>query len=80
MQAFKQTLTVPVTRELRIQLPEEAMANEQAEVIVLFNSTLTSHEAKLALMQEAADDELFLADLQETAADFANVDAEELPA
>ncbi len=80
MQAFKQILIVPLTRELRIQLPEEATANEQAEVIVLFKSTTTNREEKLLLMQEAANDELFLADLREVAADFADADAEEIPA
>lgn len=39
MRAVRQLVTVPASRELRIQLPEEAAPHEEAEVIVLFKLT-----------------------------------------
>ncbi len=44
MQAIRQTITLPASRELRIQLPETASPNEQVEVIVLFRTASTSYE------------------------------------
>jgi hypothetical protein len=76
MEAFKQIITVPASRELRIQLPDAAAADEEAEVIVLFKPTPASIEKKLAVMREAASDELYLADLNEATEDFKYTDAE----
>jgi hypothetical protein len=77
MEVIKQIVTVPASRRLQIQLPEDAAAHEEAEVIVLFKSSTQSHEAKLALMREAATDELFMADLVGVSEDFAYADAED---
>ena len=77
MEIIKQIVTVPASRTLQIQLPADAAANEEAEVIVLFKSSTQSHEAKLAMMREAVTDKLFIADLIETTEDFAYVDAED---
>ena len=63
MQAVRHIVTVPDSRELRIQLPEEATPHEEAEVIVLFKRAPTRTDERLAAMREAARDELFLADL-----------------
>jgi hypothetical protein len=71
MEVIKQIVTVPASRTLEIQLPADAAANEEAEVIVRFKSSTQSHEAKLALMHEAVTDKLFIADLLEVAEDFA---------
>ena len=77
MQALKQIVTVPETRELRIQLPADALTQEEAEVIVLFKSDNGDLPSRLAAMQEAEHDELFLNDLRETLEDFRHADAEE---
>ena len=65
MQVIKQIITVPDTRELRIQLPAEAKAGEQAEIIVFFQSSSAKFDGRMAAMREAATDELYLADLHE---------------
>jgi hypothetical protein len=78
MRAVRQIVTVPASRELRIQLPEEAAPDEEAEVIVLFKRSPAAD--KLGAMREAARDELFLADLNEVAEDFAHADADEYAA
>lgn len=80
MKAFKQLVTVPETRELRIQLPDDAATQEEAEVIVLFKSGGAAINDKIAAMQEAMSDEMFLNDLRETMEDFSHADAEETPA
>jgi hypothetical protein len=76
MQALKQIVTVPETRELLIKLPAEAVPQEQAEVIVLFKSNEAELHADLAAMREAGKDEMFLADLEEAMEDFHHVDTE----
>lgn len=76
IEVFKQIITVPADRELRIKLPDGAAANEEAEIIVLFKSASVTQEEKLAAMQEAASDELYLADLNEANEDFKYEDAE----
>ena len=77
MQVVKQIVTVPPSRELRIQLPEEAAAHEEAEVIVRFKSSQASSSDKLDAMREAATDPLYLADLNEVAEDFQHADRDE---
>lgn len=74
MHAIKQTVTVPATRELRIKLPDEAAAHEEAEVIVLFKSTSPTSDERVAAMRAAMSDELFLSDLTETMEDFQHAD------
>ncbi|HEY0084127.1 MAG TPA: hypothetical protein VGB61_15215 [Pyrinomonadaceae bacterium] len=74
MQVVKQIMTVPPSRELRIQLPEEAAAHEEAEVIVRYKSSQVSSMDKLAAMREAALDPLYLADMKEVAEDFQHAD------
>ena len=80
MRAVRQIVTVPASRELRIQLPEEATPHEEAEVIVLFKRSAAGAGDKLTAMREAARDELFLADLSEVAEDFAHADEDEYAA
>jgi len=76
VQAIKQNITVPPSRELSIKLQENSIAHEEAEVIVLFKSSSHVMEEKYAAIEEAMKDELFLADLYETMNDFAPVDGE----
>jgi hypothetical protein len=78
MRAVRQIVTVPASRELRIQLPDEAVPHEEAEVIVLFRRS--APDDKLSAMREAMSDELFLADMHEVAEDFAHADEDECAA
>ena len=65
MEAIKHLIKVPISRELKIQLPATAVADSDAEIIVLFRSRAkATKEEKYALMSEAMKDELFLADLK----------------
>ncbi|MBA3711818.1 MAG: hypothetical protein H0W76_05115 [Pyrinomonadaceae bacterium] len=76
MRAIKQTVTVPVSRELNIKLPEEAIAHEEAEIIVLFKSVASSPDDKFTAMESAMSDKMFLADLHEAMGDFEHADSE----
>ena len=73
MRAVRHIVTVPASRELRIQLPEEATPHEEAEVIVLFKRSAT--DDRLGAMREAMNDEMFLADMNEVAEDFRHADS-----
>ncbi len=78
MEAIRQTITIPATRNITIQLPDTAAINEEAEIIILFKpSSKKSYATRIAELQEAANDPLFLADLKEIAEDFRYVDQEE---
>lgn len=79
MQAHKQRIIVPPSRELLVKLPDDAAAHEEAEVIVLFKQSSRSLDHRFAAMREAMNDELFLADLHETMNDFADADYEAQP-
>lgn len=75
MRAVRQIVTVPASRELRIQLPEEAAPHEEAEVIILFKRSAA--DDKLRAMREAMSDPMFLADLNAVAEDFRQADEDE---
>ena len=77
MEVVKQTVTISANRELLIKLPKTAALNQQAEVIILFSPVSTNGE-KLALMQEAMSDPLFVADLEEIREDFRHADFDEV--
>lgn len=78
MEAIRQTITIPATRNINIQLPETAAVNEEAEIIILFKpSSKKTYGEKIAELQAAATDPLFLADLKEITEDFKYVDQEE---
>ena len=74
MQAVKQQVRIPASRELRIQLPADALAETQAEVIVLFQASPTATEDEIAEFQEAMNDPRFIADLREVMNDFQHAD------
>jgi hypothetical protein len=79
MEAIKHLVKVPINRELKIQLPATAVADSDAEVIVLFRSQANAtKEEKYALMREAVKDEMFLADLSEVMDDFQYADFERI--
>ena len=77
MEIIKQTVIVPPSRELLIKLPENAAPNQAAEVIIRFSSVATNAD-KVALMQSAMSDPLFVADLEEIADDFRHADFDEV--
>lgn len=76
MEAIKQTFTVPLTLELTVKLPEDAIPNETAEVIILYRAKKNGFADKLALMELAKNDELYLNDIKEIEEDFSFADAE----
>lgn len=79
MEAINHLIKVPISRELKIQLPATAVADSDAEVVVLFRSQAkATREEKYALMREAVSDEIFLADLKEVMADFQHADFERI--
>ncbi|MGI8641867.1 MAG: hypothetical protein ACR2MG_18205 [Pyrinomonadaceae bacterium] len=75
MEAIKQTVTVPKNREVTVKFPETAVPNETAEIIILFRGK-KSLENKLAEMDLAARDDLYLADIKEIQSDFQFADSE----
>ncbi len=74
MQAVKQQVRIPASRELHIQLPATALAETEAEVIVLFQTLPLTPADELAEMREAMNDPLFVADLREVMDDFQQAD------
>ncbi len=77
MEVVKQNVTVSANRELVIKLPRNAAPNQTAEVIILFSAVSTNDE-KLALMEEAMSDPLFVADLEEIREEFRYADFDEV--
>ncbi len=79
MQTIKRVVKVPADRELRIKLPDEATADEEVEVVVLFKTSRASFDERIAAVRQAAMDPLFLADLNEVSEDFKYADMDEWP-
>ena len=77
MEVVKQNIRVSANREVLIKLPETAALDQEAEVIILFSPVSTSGD-KLALMQGAMSDPLFVADLEEIREDFRYADFDEV--
>jgi len=76
MEVVKQNVRVSMDRKVLIELPQTAIPNQTAEVIVLFENAVPGKE-KLAEMEAAMSDPLFLADIEEIRGDFRYVDLEE---
>jgi hypothetical protein len=77
MEAIKHTIKIPADKQLHIQLPDYAIADEEAEVIVLLKSPSSGISEKLLAMREAINDPMYLADLNEAMEDFQVADAVE---
>jgi hypothetical protein len=73
MEVVKKTVTIPSDRRLVIMLPDSADPAQVAEVVVSF-STVSTNGDKMALMQGAMSDPLFVADLKEVNRDFRGCD------
>ena len=76
MEAIKRILTVPLTLEITVKLPDDAVPNEKAEVIILYRSKKDGFAEKLAVMESAKTDDLYLSDIKEIEEDFSFADAE----
>ena len=76
MQAIKQTMKAPESRELQIRLPAEIAPNDIIEVIVIYGGTSETYEGKIDMIKAAMDDAHFRRDLEETAADYRELDSE----
>lgn len=78
MEAIRQTITIPASRNINIQLPETVTVNEEAEIIILFRlPSKKTYAEKIVELREATSDPLFLADLKEIAEDFKYTDQEQ---
>ncbi len=77
MEVVKQNVRVTADRKVLIELPQTALPNQTAEVIVLFESAAPGAD-RLAEIDAAMSDPLFLADLDEIREDFRHLDAEEV--
>lgn len=62
-----------------LESPELA-EGEELDVVLLPRRRESKPDPRLAVMQEAVNDGLFLADLREAMEDFAHADAEQAPA
>lgn len=61
--------------QLIIDLPE-SLKSSGKEVLVTIEDTSTIHEKKIELMKKAANDPIFLKDLEEINSDFESIDFE----
>jgi hypothetical protein len=77
MEVVKQNVRVSLDRKVLIELPQTAIPHQTAEVIVLFENAVPDTE-KLAEMEAAMSDPLFLADIEEIREDFRYADLEEV--
>jgi hypothetical protein len=72
---FRQSLKIPQDHILHLLVPN-APKGEEVEVIVRTKKTSTPNELKLSLIALAANDPLFLQDIEEIADDFYFSDSE----
>ncbi len=75
MEVVKQNVRVSVDRKILIELPQTAIPNQTAEVIVLFENATPGND-RLSEMDSAMSDPMFLADLAEIREDFRHADLE----
>jgi hypothetical protein len=72
MEAIRQKLRIPKSREIKIKIPQYIPANQIAEVILLLNRE--TKESKINELMEAANDPVFMNDIYEIAEDFKEID------
>ena len=71
----KQQIRIPQDHELRVRLPQNAVAETVAVVTVQYQVALDDGDAQIAM---AAKDPLFMADLYEVMDDFRYADFDEV--
>jgi hypothetical protein len=77
MLEMHQTMRIPSDHILRLSVPN-VPKDEEVEVFVISNNGSTDNAAKFALIARAANDPLYLSDMEEIANDFAFVDSEHI--
>lgn len=78
MTQLHEKMTVPPDHILRLRVPN-ARSGEEVDVFVLSTESAQSLQSKRNLMEQAASDPLFRADVDETMADFSAIDFENIP-
>lgn len=73
---FKQIVEVPKNHRLVINIP--STFPEKHKVIVVVDDITETNERKLALLKKAANDPLYLSDMEEVNQDFDPLDSETL--
>jgi predicted nucleic-acid-binding protein len=76
MEAIKQIIRTPRNHEVRIKIPPYIPENDLVEIILILRRKPNDFEQKIDLLKTAMNDELFLNDLKEVAAEFENIDNE----
>lgn len=77
MEVVRQNVRVSRDRKVLIELPQTAIPDQTAEVIVLFENA-TPNSDKLVEIEAAMSDPMFLADLAEIKEDFQYADLDEV--
>lgn len=72
---FEQTYELGKDNELRIKLPENFRQGKKVRVVV--EEIDINRNQKIKMLEDAANDPLFLADVQKICEDFKHVDAEQ---
>ncbi len=73
---IRKVVRVPKNRKITIDVPEEIPVNSAIEVNISIRGKEDEMKKKIELIKEAANDRLFLDDIQETMTNFKNVDSE----
>jgi hypothetical protein len=77
MLEMHQTMTIPPDHILHLKVPK-VPKGEEVEVFVISKNGPIDNAAKFALIARAADDPLYLSDMEEISQDFAFVDSEHI--
>ncbi len=75
MEAIRQKVKIPKSREILIKIPQHIPENGIAEVIILLNQE--TKQSKLDKLKDAMTDTQFLNDLNDISEDFRTVDIAE---
>ena len=72
MEAIRQRVKIPKSREIIIKIPQYIPDNEIAEVILLLNRE--TKQSKISRLKKAVNDPVFMNDMNELAEDFEEID------
>ncbi len=73
---IREVVRVPKNRKITIDVPVEIPVDSAIEVNISIRGKGDEMKKKIELIKEAANDKLFLDDIQETMKDLKNVDSE----
>lgn len=71
--SIEQIVEVPENGQVTIQLPSQLTKNKRVKIVI--EEIDEDREKKLALLKQAANDPLFLADMEEVARDFDGIES-----